>query len=283
MNAFNLIGGVSDTLYHADRTSLSSTGARKILACPARFKWERDHPPTPTTAAFDFGKLAHTLVLGEGCEVAVLDPAVHGLKADGEPADNPRSTAGWKRADAEARERGALPVHLDDYNAAKAMLDSVMAHPVASELFRDGLAEQSGWWKDELTDVTLRFRPDFLTELSGPVCVDLKTAASADPAEFMRSVARWAYHLQAAWYTAGLAAHNIDARFLFVVVEKTPPYPVSVIELDTEAMDEGHRLMRQAVDTYARCMDTGVWPAYGDDITLISLPAWALPDLEIAL
>jgi hypothetical protein len=58
---------------------------------------------------------------------------------------------------------------------------------------------------------------------------------------------------------------------------------VSVIELDTEAITEGRRLMREAIDTLARCTETGVWPAYGDDVTLISLPAWALPEMEISL
>jgi hypothetical protein len=40
--------GVPDEVYHADPVeggSLSSTGARKILDCPAKFKWERDTRP----------------------------------------------------------------------------------------------------------------------------------------------------------------------------------------------------------------------------------------------
>lgn len=282
MTDFNLTSGIPDTVYHSGQ-SLSSTGARKLLECPARFKWERDNPPMrPPFRGAEFGNLAHTLILGEGSEIVVLDPATHGLKADGTVADNPRATASWKRADAEARERGALPVHVDEYNAAKAMHDSVMAHPVAGRLFAEGVAERSGFWRDEATGVDLRFRPDWLTHHDGePVCVDLKTAASADPSEFQRSVAKWGYAIQAAWYQAGLAAHDIDARFLFVVVEKTQPFPVSVIELDDEALTEGRRLMRQAIDRYVQCTETGIWPAYGDDITLIGLPAWALPEMEI--
>ena len=70
MSDYNLIGGISDTDYHAG-PSLSSTGARKILDCPARFKWERDNPPPPKPA-YDFGHLAHRLVLGEGSVIQIV-------------------------------------------------------------------------------------------------------------------------------------------------------------------------------------------------------------------
>ena len=270
MTDYNLKPGISDDDYHADTTSLSSTGARKLLTCPARFKWQRDNPPPPTSKAFDFGKLAHRLVLGEGSVIQIID------------ADNWLTKAAKEERDA-ARADGAVPVLRSEYDAAKVMRDVVMTHPVAGELFKAGSAELSGYWQDEPTDIRLRFRPDWLTGHDRQVtCIDYKTTISADPDEFVRSVVKYGYHQQAAWYLDGLAANGIDgARFLFVAGEKTPPYPVSVIELDDEAIAEGRRLNRIAIDTYARCTDTGIWPAYGDDITLISLPMWALPDLEI--
>lgn len=272
MSDYGLKAGISDAVYHADTTSLSSTGARKLLACPARFKWERDNPPTPTSKAFDFGKLAHKLVLGEGSDIVVVD------------ADNWLTKAA-KEQRAAAYAVGAVPVLTSEYDAALAMRATVMAHPVAGSLFSHGSPELSGYWQDEPTDIRLRFRPDWMTGLDNRVtCVEYKTTVSANPDDFMRSVAKYGYFQQAAWYLDGLKANGLDgARFLFVASEKNPPYPVSVIELDDEAITEGRRLNRIAIDTYARCMDTGVWPAYGDDITLISLPAWALPELEISL
>lgn len=258
-----LITGVSDRDYHADRVSLSSTGARKLLACPARFRWERDNQ-SPPSKAFDIGRVVHTLVLGVGGEVVVVD------------ADNWLTKAA-KEQRAAAYESGATPLLTAEYDAALAMRDAVMAHPVAAELFSDGVAEQSGWWADEDTGITLRFRPDWMGNLQDwPVCGDLKTTISADPQDFSRSVAKFGYNMQAAWYLAGLAAHGIaDARFLFVCVEKTAPYPVAVIELDAEAITQGRIDMRRAIDLYKRCLDTDTWPAYGDGIHTISLPPWA--------
>ena len=40
------------------------------------------------------------------------------------------------------------------------------------------------------------------------------------------------------------------------------------------AVEEGRRANREAIDLYARCMETGVWPGYSDDIVTIGLPAW---------
>ncbi len=265
MADYNLKVGISDAVYHADNTSLSSTGARKLLACPARFKWQRDNPPT--TKAFDFGKLAHTLVLGEGSDIVVVD------------ADNWLTKAA-KETRAAAYLMGSVPVLRSEYDAAVAMRDAVMAHPIARSIFADGQAELSGYWRDEPTDVLLRFRPDWMTELDGCVaCIDLKTTVSADPQDFSRSVVKFGYGLQAAFYLAGLAANGIDgARFLFVAVEKTPPYPVAVIELDAEAIAQGAYDMRRAVDLYAECVRTDTWPAYGSGIHTVSLPPWAVRD-----
>ena len=263
MTDYNLKAGISDTAYHADTTSLSSTGARKLLACPARFKWERDNPPEPKRA-FDLGKVAHKLVLGEGSDIAVVDEGNWLTKRAKEQRDD-------------AYARGAVPILRTEYEAAMAMRDAVMAHPVAGKLFSHGSPELSGYWRDEPTDVLLRFRPDWMTGLDNRVtCVDLKTTVSADPNEFVRSVAKFGYHAQNAWYQAGLVANGIDdARFLFVCVEKSAPYPVSVIELDQVAVIEGALLNRKAIDLFDQCVRTDTWPAYGDGIHTIGLPAWA--------
>jgi len=275
---YGLIAGISDTEYHADKTSLSSSGARKVLACPARFKWDLDNPTT-TSAALEFGKLAHAVVLNDGVSnYLAMDPNIYGLKKDGTVADVPQATSAWKQAVAEAAEHGVTPVSMTDYNTAFAMRDAVMKHPVASGLFKNGIAELSGYWQDEPTDVRLRFRPDWMTtSLSGRVvCVDYKTTINANPSDFAASVAKFGYHQQQAWYQFGLAAHSIDdAGFLFLAQEKQPPYPVSVIELHPDAVRLGAQLNRKAIDLYANCLESGEWPAYGTGINLIDLPKWA--------
>lgn len=275
---------VSEPHYHADRGSLSVTSAKLLLPpnCPARFREAQDNPPPPKPA-FDFGSLAHALILGKGPELAILDPAVHGLKADGTIADVPAMTGMWRKAAAAARAEGKLPVSTDDYLAAQQMAEAVWAHPVASELFTDGRPEVSVYQRDAETGVRLRGRVDWLRN-DGRI-VDLKTSVTANPAELVSRFWKFGYFMQDAWYR-DLVAHHHDVpeseAFVFVVVEKTPPYLVTVVRYDAEAVEEGRRLNRLAVNTYAECVESGVWPGYADRTVTISLPGWVARQADIA-
>lgn len=272
---------VDETSYHRDHGSLSVSGAKLLLppACPAKFRQQQDNPPPPNPV-FDLGSLVHAVILGKGPELAILDPAVHGLKADGTVAEVPSMTGMWKKAAAAARADGKLPVSKDDYAAALAMRDAVMAHPVAGTLFTGGQAEVSMYHHDPESGVRLRGRADWLTN-DGNI-VDLKTAKTANPAELGRHFGKYGYHQQEAWYRRLVVELGInpDPSFTFVVVDKTPPYPVVVVKWDDESVAEGDRLNRLAIATYAECLESGVWPGYSDRIESISLPGWALPKPE---
>lgn len=269
---------VEETAYHQDRGSLSVSGAKLLLppSCPAKFRHQQDNPPPPKSV-FDFGSLAHALILGAGPEIEILDPAVHGLKADGTVADVPAMTGMWKKAAAKARAAGKLPVSTDDYAAALGMRDAVMAHPIAGGLFTNGRPEVSLYHHDTDSGVRLRGRADWLTS-DGDI-IDLKTAKTANIAELGPHFWRYGYHMQEAWYRALVVALGInpDPSFTFVVVDKTPPYPVVVVKWNDEAVAEGERLNRLAIRTYAECMESGVWPGYSDGrIETISLPGWVV-------
>ncbi len=63
--------------------------------------------------------------------------------------------------------------------------------------------------------------------------------------------------------------------FVFIAVEKTPPYAVALYELDAEAVDLGRALARRDLARYANARDFGVWPGYPDAVQSLSLPKWA--------
>ena len=62
--------------YHSGRFgphgSVSSTEAKRLLECPALYKWSKEHP-APPKAAFDFGHTVHGMVLGTGLDIYVHD------------------------------------------------------------------------------------------------------------------------------------------------------------------------------------------------------------------
>lgn len=273
--------GVPDEAYHGDKTSLSSSGARLLLppSVPALFRHAMD-TPRPPNRVFDFGHIAHRLVLGEGARFEVLHPEVVGLLKDGSVAASPRATAGWKQAEKDARAAGRVPVHADDHAKAEAMVSAVRRHETAGPLFAGGRAEVSLFAEDPETGVRLRARPDWWTEVDGRATfVDLKTTVTAEPDAFTRKATRdFGYHVQAAFYRRVAALLGLgDVRFLFVAVEKTAPHLVSVVEFDGDALAEADRLVTQAIGTYAECVAVNLWPGYPPGIHLASLPPWMLP------
>jgi hypothetical protein len=256
--------------YHADPVpggSLSSSGARKLLASPARFAYDREHPPAPTPA-MELGTAAHRLVLGVGQPICRLSH------------DDWRTKAA-KDARDEARAQGYIPVLESDWQQVEAMAAALREHPIAAALFdpEHGDPEQSLFWTDDRTGVWMRARLDWLPrQPSGRLIIsDYKTAVSASPDAFTRAVSNFGYHQQAPFYCDGAAALGLgpDPAFLFVVQEKTPPYLVAVYELDALAMEAGRARNRRAAEMFRDCTEAGVWPGYPDEIGLISLPSWA--------
>ena len=258
---------IPETDYHADRGSLSVSGAKTILECPARYRWQLDHPVHRDV--FDIGSAAHTLVLGVGPEIVVVDAPTWQTKAAKAERDA-------------ARERGATPVLAHDYERVQSMADTLTGHRLAMALLTGGQAEVSAYAPDPDTSVTRRGRFDYL----GPrMVVDYKTAATADPDAFGRTAATYGYDMQAAWYLdlAADTGHPAEG-FAFIVQEKTAPYLVSVVELDGPALARGRRRNRRALDTYADCKETDTWPGYLPDTeyATVSVPRWALYEEGLA-
>jgi hypothetical protein len=267
-----------EAAYHADPVpggSLSSSGAKKMLppSCPARFRWERDHPPQ-STPAMETGTAAHRLVLGTGTEITEVK------------ADSWRTSAARAAAD-EARAEGKVPLLSSQLAQVRAMADALREHPVASALFdpERGRAEQSLFWQDELTGVWRRARLDWLPYPDHRrrfIIGDFKSTASADPRALARAVYEYGYYMQAPCYIDGVEALGLaeDPAFVFVAQEKTPPYLVSVFQLSPDAVIAGRRRNQLALERYRDCAEAGVWPGYDGGITEIDLPYWAARHLD---
>ncbi len=258
--------------YHRDPVaggSLSCSGSRRLIppSCPAKFRWHADHPGEDHAPHFDVGSAAHKLVLGEGAEIVVIDAADWRTKAAKEQRDA-------------AYAAGQTPLLAADYEVVEAMAEALRAHPIAGRMFIPGKGkpEQTLIWRDERTGIMRRALLDWLPN-AGRVFPDYKTALSAWPEDFRNPADRYGYAQQAAWYLDGVKALGLagdDAAFVFVVQEKEAPYLVSVIELDQLSLRIGAQRNRQALSIFQWCTETGEWPGYGDDVSLVSLPNWTL-------
>ncbi len=269
--------------YFPDPTRLSPNGAKRLLppSTPSKFDEYRKNPPGPKRV-WDFGTVAHKLVLGEGDQFLVLDPAIHGLKKDGGIADNPRATADWKAAEARARAEGLTPIHVDDYHKAVAMAQKVHQHETAGPLLAKGDAEQWLLWTDEGSGQKLRMRLDWIhRDDNGRVTiVEYKTAAEAHPDTFERQAYKLGYFLAFAFAVTGVKALGLSTTpdYVFIAQEKEPPYDLTVCEPDDVALQAACQQMKQVIEIYQRCTEANVWPGYPVGRHPITFPLWAIDD-----
>jgi exodeoxyribonuclease VIII len=257
---------ITNEQYHAD-PAVSASHLKAVMQSPYHY-WSRyvdpDRKPVEPTTAMKLGSLAHCAILEPG---ELLQR--YGVCA----ARNTK--AGKEQAERMAAER-IEAVTSTDMALALSMAAAVRNHPAAAALLADGKAEQSFWWTDTATGMRCKCRPDWYY---GSTVVDIKTTTDASPQAFARSVATFAYHIQAAHYLEGLS--DRCQRFVFVAVEKTYPHAVAVYELDADALALGRTTRDNALDVIAGCQAAGVWPGYSDTIIqTISLPKWVTNPIQ---
>lgn len=257
--------GIPELEYHA-LPGLSSTGIKRILEAPAVYDWHRRNPEPPKKA-YDLGHAVHGRVLGVGLDEAIIP--------------GPWTTAAAKKAVAEARDAGLVPLKPEDAAQADAMATAVREHPDAGPLFRGGQPEVSLVWDDPETGVRCRGRLDYWHEVPA-VAVDLKTAQSADPSRFGKHAMDFGYGEQRTHYSDGVSVlTGVRPRFLHVLVSKEPPHLVSVVELDITWDQVAEERVRQAIETYAKCTANNTWPGFAPGIHRIAAPRWyRAADLE---
>lgn len=257
MKREGIVYDMPEAEYHAPKDELSSTGAKLLLECPAKFKYQVLDGNRVWRPSFDLGTVVHTKVLGVGADF-IEYPDEHLTKSGN--VSTAAKTVAWE---AEQRAKGAVILTPTQAIQASAMAESVLREPESRALFeREGESEVSIF--DEFLGVKRRGRFDYLPT-DGGFAVDLKTTLDASHFGFRTSVEKFGYHIQYGHYTDILERITGEKRdLIFVAVEKEAPYLVNVIRFD-ENEDFPHFAQTealQAVDDYRRYMDSGIWPGY---------------------
>lgn len=266
---------ISAAEYHADpcATPSLSSSIGKLLVMPGgtpRHAWHSHPRLNPDYAhaeseTFDRGTAAHALILGDDRKFEVID------------APDWRANAA-KLARETARYNGKIPILLKHWEGvecmASAALDQIAKHHDASDALTHGKPEQTLIWQEG--DVWCRARIDWLLN-AGLFYDDYKsTGASADPDLWSRTMFGMGADFQAAFYLRGIRALRLCAKpqFRFIVQENYPPYLLSVIALDPDALDIAARDVVRALDIWGACMRTGEWPGYPTRTCYIGSPPW---------
>lgn len=262
----------------SDDPSLSASIAKLLVAKTPAHAWNEHPRLNPNfvkteSAVFDLGNCAHQILL-EG--KPILD-VVGLVEADS-----------WRSKDAQAlrdeyRANSLIPLLGKDFDNVKTMVDQARAqmleHHADPALLADGKPERTLVWEEG--GVTCRARLDWLRD-DNTIVDDLKTSTSADPNWWARKpLYDYGYDLQAAFYLRGVkAVTGTDAQFRFIVVEKKPPYCVTVIQPDQDVLAVGAAKVERALALWRDCLASGVWPAYSQHVVAVSPPAWQTPWLD---
>lgn len=269
-----------------DAPSISSTGLKLIEAKSARHYWHQsplnpNRPEQPQKRHFNVGKAVHDRILLED-----LFPKEYFITPEGFDARYKKWADAKEERDA-AIEAGTPVISHADFQMVEAIAEEVARNELAQLLLKSGKPEMTLAAKDPHTGVWMRARPDLLPDTT-EIIPDIKTTMSAHPDAFEQQATKLGYFQSAAFYLDVVNAIYGEVRqkrrFLLVAVEKEPPYPVEIFQLDDEALQNGRMLNRKALNLFAECLRRNEWPGYGGfarpEIRSLTMTRWAHADIN---
>lgn len=255
--------------------AISRSELFRISESPEKFKYYREHPEEPTPSLL-FGQLFHAMALQPETvwEQFAVMPNVDRRTKIGKEAF----------AEFEQQAEGKTIVTVDMVEQATAMCEALNKNEFAKKLLK-GEKEKPFFWVDEMTGEECKCRTDVLTEIGESlVIVDLKTADCAETETFMRFAIKYGYDLQSAMYSEGVKANTgREPLFVFIAIEKKPPYAINLLQADKLLIRRGYDLFREYIGIYHECKMTDNWYGYlgkYNQINNLALPAYLAKEVE---
>ena len=235
----------------------------------------RENPQPPTNA----------LIFGQAFHMAVLQPEIYGDNFAAAPVFDRRTKAGreaWEQFSAECEGKTIIPSEWQE--KIEAMTAKLNADPFVRQLL-SGEHEKPYFWTDELTGEECKCRADCITEIGGNVyVVDIKTCENAATDVFMRKSVDYGYPLQVAMYCEGVKqTTGRECSFVFIAIEKSPPYAVNIMQADDIYRQYGFDIFREALGIYHDCKTNNNWYGYlgkFHNINVLGLPAYLAKEIE---
>lgn len=254
---------ISSADYFADpapQPSLTQSLAKIILQKSPLHAWYAHPRLNPDFRAdddtkYDVGSIAHTLMIGRGKELVVLE-----------------DFADWRTKDSKlAREAaaadGKLAVLAKHYALAEKMIraarDQLDLRDEA-HLFATGDGEVMTLWQEG--PIWLRQLIDWLTPDRMTIADYKTTDLCAAPDQIGRIGSNAGWHIQAAMSERGLDELHPESigrrRYVFVVQETERPYQLNVVELPETWLTMGRKMLNFAIDRWKVCMKTDRFSGY---------------------
>lgn len=265
--------GLAETAYHG-LDLMSASRLKKLDGSTSLHLHDYIHGEQPDTAAFVVGRALH-------CKV--LRPLDFDMEFAVSPKFDGRTTEGKNgKALFAIQNEGKSVLTLEDAKDVMAMEAGICSNPDAYDLLRKckGTPELSLF--AEINGIKSRARLDRFIEIGGATSiVDVKTTRNlASKRDCERAIWTYGYGLQAAFYLRMAHAVGFPCNdFIFVMVEKNPPFASAVYRLTDEVV----RLFDDKLDTVIQNYNDYITqgPRGFEGIQDIGVPAWAFKELTL--
>lgn len=255
---------LSNADYHAS-PGISKSGLDLVARSPAHFMYGEPRKQT------------RAMVIGSALHAAILEPAEFDREYLLLKDVTDRRSSEYKQAIKIHHPDNVLTGTEADY--VSGMQESARQNQEARELLEQpGRAELSVFTTDPETGVKVKCRFDWITDTG--IVLDLKKTQDARADAFSRAIMNYRYHVQHAFYSdvwQWETGEELQA-FKFLALEERMPHFSKLWQLDDVSVMIGRQLYREALNEYARCLDSGDWNMPDGGTELISLPNWAMND-----
>lgn len=264
---------LSNEEYHEHTESISRSALMEYKKSPYNY-WAKyinnSRPFQESTPAMIFGSAFHSLILEPENfdEYFAVVPEQKLLKDVGR-----EEYELYKKQVSEIKNSNKRIISDENLNSLFQMREALWNHSEAIELIQDGKYEQSFFWKDEDSGLTLKSRPDIMHH---NMIVDIKTCSDASSHAFQNSMVFGGYHIQGAMIQEGWKnlTGNTISTVINIAIEKTYPYCIGIYIIDEYALDVGRKEFKKLCSDLKSSMINNKWGNYSPQV--ISLPNWSV-------
>tara|TARA_R110000796_G_scaffold17226_8_gene53235 strand:- start:708 stop:1511 length:804 start_codon:yes stop_codon:yes gene_type:complete len=237
--------------YFSSEKYISNSMLNNISVSPEHFMFKMDNPQ-PSTPAMKLGSAIH---------MNVLQPEEFNKNYAVSPKFDRRTKIGKEDYKNFVNNNLSKTVISEsDFEIIEQITMKLMKDKMVKSLLQQGEPEKIITWHNEHYDVNCKGMLDYYRE-GADMIIDLKTTQDASYNGFMRSVKKYKYHKQAAFYLDAVKAQ----RFFIIAVEKSPPFAINVFELSENMLDEGRDMYNHELEIYEYCTKSDYWPGVGYD------------------
>lgn len=267
-----LILNMPNEVYHS-LPGISKSGLDRIAISPAHYRYREPSEPS------------RSMVIGSAIHAAILQPDVFAREYLQLRDVKARTASEYKAAVKDWPNGADFVLTGPESDHIAGMQAAVGSDPNCTDALDGfGYREASLFVPDPVTGITVRVRFDFLPTDPGRPVIDLKKTRDCRPDAFMRAIASYRYHVQAALYLdAWEWATGGQRDFQFLAIEETIPHARKLYTMGPESLALGRKLYRAEINTFAACHKAEYWPCHDSAPELIELPDWVLGGQEITV